>query len=629
MKNVKRLYKISLRHWQYLLLGLCFMLGFSLFSAVSITFVKPVLDFIFVRTPGSVNSFSDLSSFLEAVRFSLKSLPPVTQWFSGGEVFKPFWQTMENILMTTEPFLLLMVVGGVAVSAILIKNVFYYGDKICFGKLKFLTIKDVRDRMFDSYMRQSLLFFSNNKVGDSMVRMVNDVDIISTLYITSLVEIVRNGITVLAFLALALSINAELLLISLVVLPLFPVIIGLIGKKIKKYSQRIQAKFSDLFSHVEEVLANVWIVKAFCKEEVEKKKFNDINSTHLKFELKSLIYKTINTPLSEVNSIFTIIIILLLGGAEVLDGTSSFSFGDFMVFLAAVASMLHPVKVMSKCYAELKKANVSLDRVSTILDLKTGVVEQKDAKVVTEFKQKIEIKNLCFAYAQGEVNVLDGVNLVVKKGQTVAFVGVSGSGKTTLVNLLPRFYDHTHGEILIDGVSSKEFSLASLRALFGIVTQSSILFTDTIYNNIAYGHPNKASEEEVKNAAKVAFADDFIEKFPNGYQQELTSKGANLSGGQKQRVCIARAVVADPPILIFDEATSALDTIAEKNVQTAIDRVTADRTVFVIAHRLSTVLSADKIVVMEQGRIVGLGKHNQLLKSCQQYKNLYNLQFKS
>jgi len=586
MNNIKRLYKISLRHWPYLAVGLVFMLGFSLFSAVSITFVKPVLDFIFVRETGSVNSFNDFSSFMDAIMFSFQSLPSVGQWFSGDDVFAPFWQTLEGILMTTDPFLLLMIVGAVAVAAILAKNVFFYGDKICFGKLKFLTIKDVRDMMFNSYMRQSLLFFSNNKVGDSMVRMVNDVDIISTLYITSLVEIVRNGITVLAFLLLALSINAKLLLISMVVLPLFPVFIGLIGKKIKKYSQRIQAKFSDLFSHVEEALANVWIVKAFCKENEENQKFNDINSTHLKFELKSLLYKTINTPLSEVNSILTIIIVLLLGGAQVLDGSSSFSFGDFMVFLAAVASMLHPIKIMSKCYAELKKANVSLERVSTILDLNTGVYQSQDAREVSEFKEKIEIKNLCFAYGQGDENVLETINLEVDKGQTVAFVGTSGSGKTTLVNLLPRFYDYDQGQILIDGVSSKEFTLSSLRSLFGIVTQNSILFTDTIYNNIAYGHPGQVGEDDVENAAK------------------------------------------DPPILIFDEATSALDTIAEKNVQTAIDRVTADRTVFVIAHRLSTVLAADKIVVMEQGRVVGQGKHRQLLKSCQQYKTLYNLQFK-
>ena len=535
--------------------------------------------------------------------------------------------------MTTDPFLLLIVVGTVAFLAIAAKNIFYFmattvvGDVTWTSFGSFLTVKDVRDMMFNSYMRQSLLFFSNNKVGDSMVRMVNDVDIISTLYITSLVEIVRNGITVFAFLVLAISLNAKLLLISVVVLPLFPVIIGLIGKKIKKYSQRIQAKFSDLFSHVEESLANVWIVKAFCKEDEENQKFNQINSTHLKFELKSLMYKTINTPLSEVNSIITIIIILLLGGVQVLDGNSGFTFGDFMVFLAAVASMLHPIKTMSKCYAELKKANVSLERVSKILDLNTGVYEEEDARKVSEFKDTIEIKDLCFSYSPGGKDVLNRINLSVNKGQTVAFVGASGSGKTTLVNLLPRFYDYDQGQILIDGVSSKRFTLHSLRSLFGIVTQSSILFTDTIYNNIAYGHPKKATEEEVISAAEVAFADDFIQKMPNGYQQMLTSKGANLSGGQKQRLCIARAVVADPPILIFDEATSALDTIAEKNVQTAIDRVTADRTVFVIAHRLSTVLSADKIVVMEQGKVVGVGKHSQLLKSCRQYKNLYNLQF--
>ncbi len=626
MNNVKRLYKIALRHWTFLVFGFIFMVGYSLFSAVSITFVKPVLDFIFVRESGAMNTITDLKSFWQGVLSCLEYFPSLSQIFSGEEAFAPFWDVSKGLLLSTDPFLLLMIVGSFAVVAILAKNLFFYGDKICFGKLKYLTIRDVRDKMFESYMRQSLLFFSKNKVGDSMVRMVNDVDIISLLYITSLMEIIRNSLIVLAFLVLAISMNAKLFFISIVVLPLFPLIIGLIGKKIKKYSQKIQAKFSDLFSHVEESLANVWIVKAFCKEAEERKKFNEINSTHLRYELKSLMYSTINTPLSEVNSILTIVIILLLGGATVLAGNGGFTFGDFMVFLAAVASMLHPTKVISKCYADLKKANVSLDRVFTILDLETGVVEKKNALAVENFAEKIEFKNLSFVYSEGGDKVLKNINLDVLKGETVAFVGASGSGKTTLVNLLPRFYDYSDGEILVDGVCTREFTLRSLRSLFGIVTQNSILFSDTIFNNIAYGHHGVVDEKAVVEAAKTAFADEFIGKLPNGYQQVLTSKGANLSGGQKQRICIARAVVSDPPILIFDEATSALDTIAEKNVQTAIDRVTADRTVFVIAHRLSTVISADKIVVMDSGEIVGVGKHDELLQSCPQYQNLYNLQ---
>jgi len=625
MNNLKRVYKIVLNHWQYLTLGLFFMVGFSVFSAVSITFIKPVLDFIFVRVNKEFVYISFEDFFLAFSRI-FEFFPSFSQLFSGKKAFLEFSIQLRQIFLATDPFLLLYIVSIAAVLAVATKNIFFYGDKICFGKLKYLTIKDIRDLMFASYTKQSLNFFSKNKVGDSMVRMVNDVDIISNLYIASVVNILRNILIILALVFLAIMVNAKLFFISIIVLPIFPILVGLIGKKIRKYANKIQNKFSDLFSHVEEVLANMRIVKAFGKEEKEREKFEIINRVHLKYELKSLMYNTINTPLSETNSVITIIIIIIIGGSDVLGG--SFTLGDFMVFLGAVASILHPLKAITKSYTELKKANVSLERISYILDLKTGIQEKKNALPIKNFRKNILIKDLSFYYDKGKNKILKDINLEIKKGQTIAIVGASGSGKTTLVNLLPRFFSYQNGSIFIDGTPIENFKIKDLRALFGIVTQNSILFTDTIAQNIGYGYQGKATLPRIKKAAKIAFADEFIQEIDSNYEHILTGKGSNLSGGQRQRICIARAIVGNPPILIFDEATSALDTVAEKKVQTAIERATLNRTVFVIAHRLSTVLSADKIVVMEKGQIVGMGKSEALLKSCPQYKNLYELQFK-
>ncbi|HHE37571.1 MAG TPA: ABC transporter ATP-binding protein, partial [Candidatus Cloacimonetes bacterium] len=320
------------------------------------------------------------------------------------------------------------------------------------------------------------------------------------------------------------------------------------------------------------------------------------------------------------------VVVLLIGGKQVLSGNSDFTFGNFIAFILAVFSMLYPLKILTKAYANIRKALVSIERVSEILNRKESIIESKSQLRKSNFHDKIELQEVCFQYDE-EKEILKDISFDISKGEKVAIVGSSGSGKTTLVNLLPRMYDVKSGKILIDGTSVKEINLKDLRNLFGIVTQESILFTDSIKNNIGYGTLKPVSQKEIEDAARIAFADEFIDNLPEQYDHFLHPKASNLSGGQKQRLCIARAIVGNPPILIFDEATSSLDTEAERKVQKAIEQATKNRTVIVIAHRLSTVLSSDKIIVLDQGKIVGIGHHEELLKSCERYKTLYEMQF--
>ncbi|RLC50701.1 MAG: hypothetical protein DRI23_06545 [Candidatus Cloacimonadota bacterium] len=368
------------------------------------------------------------------------------------------------------------------------------------------------------------------------------------------------------------------------------------------------------------------IVKAFSREEHEMSKFKNINYKNFVSWRKSVTYRAVNVPLSEFNGTIMGIIVLLIGGRSVLSDTATFSLGAFTSFLLAIFSMLHPIKKITEAYADIRKAMVSLDRIYEILNRKSEIMTSVDQIEKNDFENKIELQKVCFSYEGGD-EVLSDVSFEINKGEQVALVGGSGSGKTTLVNLLSRMYDRDSGQIMIDGIPIEKINLRDLRRLFGTVTQESILFNETIFNNIRYGSLLELSEADVVKAAEIAYADEFIDTMPEKYNSMLSPKGANLSGGQKQRLCIARAIVGNPPILIFDEATSALDSESEQKVQMAIEQATKNRTVIVIAHRLSTILSSDKIVVLDQGKVVGVGTHQELLESCERYQTLYEIQF--
>lgn len=626
MKNIKKLTRIMLLQWKLMIAGLFTMMIFALLSGISVTMAVPLFDYVFgtKRVSSEIDKFSAFFDKLGSALSNFFSRLNLYNIFDSS-VYDSFLEALKSLLSVTDPYLLLMMIGFGMIILIVLKNIFFYFNKIIFVSLRGRTIEYIRNLMFRKYLDLSMNFYKDNKIGDLQVRLTSDVSIVSDLFIQSFFGGMRDFTLVVIYISIALFINPALFVYVIIIVPIFALSISYIGGKIKKYSKRIQKTYSTIYSKIEEVFNGIKIVKSYSKEDYELKRFSEENHNFYLSWLKSHLYQSLNIPLSEFNGTLTGVVVLLIGGKMVLDGDSGLTFGGFTAFLFAIFSILHPLKELTKYYTEIRRALVSLNRVFDILNLEPTIKESPDAVEKNDFRESLKIKDLSFCYDTRKI--LKNINLEIFKGEKIAIVGVSGGGKTTLVNLIERFYDPNEGSISIDGTNIKDIKLKSLHDLFGTVTQESILFNDTVENNIRYGSNKALTFENVKKAAEIAYADEFIQNLDNGYQTMLSPKASNLSGGQRQRLCIARAIVGDPPILIFDEATSSLDSEAEQNVQKAIEMATKDRTVIVIAHRLSTILNSDRIIVVDKGEILGVGKHKDLLESNEKYKKLYEIQF--
>lgn len=486
-----------------------------------------------------------------------------------------------------------------------------------------LAVQDIRNDIYRKNMGLSLRFFNKHPTGVLMSRTLNDVNQMQDAVANIVTGLLRDGVTAIGLLGVIFYRNWQLALISFIVLPLTALPAQTIGRRIKNLSKMTMGKMGDISSILQETFSGIKVIKAFGLGEREVEKFGQTNRDYYHFVKKTYKYEALHTPIMEIITSFGIAGVIWFGGSQVMAGRMTAS--EFFSFITAMVMLYSPVKKILGAYTSVQRSIGAAERVFEIIDEQPDITDPRDPVPLERATGEVELRNVSFRYADD--NVLSNVSLAARKGEVVALVGPSGAGKTTVVSLIPRFYDVTEGAVLIDGIDIRALKLDDLLRQVALVDQETILFNDTIANNIRYGKTD-ASQEEVVQAAQAAFAHDFILEMPEGYETNIGDRGVRLSGGQRQRICIARAILKNAPVLLLDEATSALDTESEHMVQEALNNLMANRTTFVIAHRLSTILHADRIVVMDHGEIVEVGSHDELLAKDGLYRKLYDMQFR-
>ncbi len=534
----------------------------------------------------------------------------ITQWINDFVAQHDKLTSLTYIVITVVVFTIL-------------KNLFIYLSLNILNPIRYAVLRKLRDDMFTKILSLPIGFFTEERKADLISRMTNDINEIEVSIMNVLESFIREPLTIIFVLVSMILISPQLTVFLVLFLPIAGFVIGRIGKSLKRPSNLAQEYLGSILGIIDETIAGMRVVKAFNAERHQQLKFRETNNTLFRVRKQISRRKELGSPMSETMGVIVVCMILWYGGKLIFSGQSSLTGPFFLTYIGLFYMIINPIKNLSTALNNVQKGAAALDRIEHLLNADNTITDKPDAKSVSTFNQSIELKNVRFAY--GDKVILDNINLTIQKGKTIALVGPSGAGKSTLADLIPRFHDVTAGEILIDGVNVKDYKLFDLRKQMGVVSQEPILFNDTIYNNITLG-TGGATPEQVHEAAKIANAHNFILQKPDGYETVVGDRGAKLSGGERQRVTIARAVLKNPPILILDEATSSLDTESERIVQDAINTLMKNRTCVVIAHRLSTVQHADEIIVLEKGKVMERGTHNELIAKNGLYKKLVDMQ---
>ena len=603
----RRLYDLVAGYWPYLLASSISAFIYVAFNGLSVWLTATLFNNILTDFDELIKTQSLLASSKASLNDQLK-----------------FWTN--KLILRDTAIESLKVLCYTLIGSFLIKNIFLYIKNISLTYIQFNLIKKLRAQLYSHLQSLSLSFFDKRQTGELSSIVINDVSNMRVAFGTSFHKLFVEPINILVFISLLFIINLKLAFLSIVIVPITGAVVVVIGKSIRRRSRRTAEKIARIMGIMSENLNSIRIIKSFAMEAFEINRFKQEQERHYTLDLRQAKLRLISSPVTEMIGAFIAVILLWIGGHDVLvsnDMTSE----DFIRFILILFSVLQPIRSLSKVGINLQNGFASADRVFNVLDTVPAIVSKPNAIKIKDVKGEITFNNVGFNY-DGTDRILKDISFTMKKGTVTALVGASGAGKSTIADLIPRFYDVVNGQIEIDGNDIRDLDINSLRRMMGIVSQETILFNDTIGANIKYGLLS-VTDEQLKKAAKNANAYDFISKQPNGFETVIGEKGVRLSGGQRQRIAIARAILKNPSILIFDEATSSLDTESEFKVQKAIDNLMADRTVLVIAHRLSTVESADKIIVMEDGEIADFGSHQDLLKKDGVYTRLYKKQFKS
>ncbi len=616
MKTYFRLLTYVKPYWKYLTVSIICTILYALMNGLSVYLSIPLLDSLFQETASKKEIITQPAGKTTSV------FPEFVQ-----NIINDFSEWFRHFIFTGDKLESLLRICFIVLFAFLAKNVFGYMQGYFLAHVEQGVMKDLRNQAYRRLHELPMSYFKNERIGNLISRLTNDVNVVLTSISLTFFNLIREPLSIIVFLGIAISISWKMTLFAFLILPFSMIIIGWIGIKLRAQSAIIQEKMADITSVIQETTSGVKVVKAFGMEEFENSKFEKETSSFMKLMLKITRIRNFSSPITEFLSVIVGVIIIYIGGRLVLI-EHTLKASEFLGFLFAIFQLMPPIKELSSANNRVQESSAAGDRIFEILDTESEIKEVENPLPLSSFNNKIKFENVSFRYSDSDEEILDGVSFEVNRGEIIAFVGPSGAGKTTLVDLLPRFYDPVAGRITIDEVDIKNVRIKDLRKLMGIVTQETLLFNETIKNNIAYGLGDFPIEKIIE-AAKMANAHKFIMESPNGYETMIGERGLKISGGQRQRLAIARALLKNPQIMIFDEATSSLDNESEILVQEAIERLMKDRTTFVIAHRLSTIRNATRIVVLNKGKIVQVGTHDELIKEEKGlYKKFYEMQFR-